>query len=519
MTTPRASDHEDRLSPLQGNAAAIRAVAAAVEGTLGPKGLNCMLVDRLGEVVITNDGSTILEKIDAAHPAARLLVNVARAQDREVGDGTTTATILAGALIAEGVAQVERGVPVTRVIDGLRAGIAAAVDGIQRRAIPIADMDDPLLRRAALIAGREQADLAELALAAAAAVGRERLQAADFRLADWIIARDGAENEVVQGVVLEKEPLNRQMPREVAETFVLCLDDALEPEELDESALGTEAGFAAFLRYQQEFRAAVGQLAALGARAIFVTKAVHAIAEELLTEAGALVVRRLSGRDLHRVARHTGARLVKRAALRKPAEELAALLGRATRVSVDEKLEQVRVVATTGEAMATMLVGAATPEVREERRRVAEDAACAVQAALRGGVAPGGGAAELAAIADVETARRAAGSMAAYGADCVLAALRAPLAQIAANAGFNPLEKVEAVLAAMARDGSTSLAIHCDTGEVADMLALGIVDPAPVKIHALRAAGEVAEAILRINTVIRKREDAGAGEFAAGEGA
>jgi len=175
-----------------------------------------------------------------------------------------------------------------------------------------------------------------------------------------------------------------------------------------------------------------------------------------------------------------------------------------------------RVLARAGEPMATMLVGAATPEVREERRRVAEDAACAVQAALRGGVTAGGGAAELAAIADVEAARGAAGAMAAYGADCVLAALRAPLAQMVANAGFNPLEKVEAVLAAMARENSAALAIHCDTGEVTDMLALGVVDPAPVKIHALRAAGEVAEAILRINTIIRKREDDGEAGAASG---
>jgi chaperonin GroEL (HSP60 family) len=516
MTTPRTSEGEDRLSPLHSNANAIRAVAAAVEGTLGPKGLNCMLVDRHGAVVITNDGSTILEQLDATHPAARLLVNVARAQDREVGDGTTTATILAGALISEGVAQAERGVPVTRIIDGIRVGIAAAIAGVERRAIPVTAMDDPLLRRAALIAGREQEDLAALCLQAAAAIGRERLQAVDFRLADWIIARDGAENEVIPGVVVEKEPVNRQMPRDVADTPVLCLDDALEPEELDESALGTEAGFAAFMRYQTEFRAAVAGIAALGVRALFVTKAVHAIAEEVLTDAGALVIRRLSTRDLHRVARHTGARLVKRASLRKPADELAALLGHADRVEVDERLDQTRVLSRRGEAMATIQVGAATAEVRDERHRVAEDAACAVQAALKGGVVPGGGAIELAVLADVEAARSQAGAMAAYGVDCVLAALRVPFMQIAANAGFNPLEQVEAVRAAMARTGAETLALDCDTGEVADMRARGVVDPAPVKIHALRAAGEVAEAILRINTVIRKREETGGG--AAGEG-
>jgi len=507
-TTPRPVHADDSQgSPLVSNAAAIRAVAAAVEGTLGPKGLNCMLVDRFGEVVITNDGSTILEKIDAVHPAARMLVNVARAQDQQVGDGTTTATILANALIAEAAAQVGRGVPVTRVLEGVRLGVAAAIAGIAQRAIPIRDMDDPLLRQTTRVAAREQDDLTRLCLDAARLIGRERLTAPDFRLADWLVAKEGAENEVVRGVILDKEPMNRQMPREVIEARVLCLDDALEPEELEESALGTEAGFATFMRYQQEFREALQRLIKLGVTAVFVTKAVHDSAEELLTDRGVLIIRRLSARDLYRVARHTGARLLKRASLRKTGEELAGALGHAGTVRVDERLGHVRVLDGSGEAMATMLVGAATAEVRAERHRVAEDAACAIQAALRGGVVAGGGAAELAAITTVEACRREAGAMAAYGVDCVLAALKVPLAQIVTNAGFNALEKVEAVRAAMANGGGETLAIDCDTGEVTDMRARGIVDPAPVKIYALRAAGEVAEAILRINTIIRKRDD------------
>ncbi|HEY3378720.1 MAG TPA: TCP-1/cpn60 chaperonin family protein [Armatimonadota bacterium] len=515
-TTARPTDADERLSPLQSNANAIRAVASAVEGTLGPKGLNCMLVDRFGEVVITNDGSTILEKVDATHPAARMLVNVARAQAQEVGDGTTTATVLANALIRAGVEQVNRGVPVTRVLEGLRLGIAAAIAGVTRRAIPIREMDDPLLRRAALIAGRAQADLADLCLAAATEVGRARMEAPDFRLADWLIAKEGAASEVVPGVLLEKEPVNRQMPREVRDALVVCLDDALEPEELEESAMGTEAGFATFMRYQQEFRTALQQLVTLGVRAVFLTKSVHDTAEELLTEAGVMIIRRLSAREVHRVARHTGARTLKRNGLRKAPENFVSALGHVERISVDERLGQTRVLSRNGDAMATILVGAATGEVRAERLRVAEDAACAVQAALRGGVVAGGGAGELALLADVEAARREAAAMAAYGVDCVLSALKAPLAQMVANAGFNPLEKVEAVLSALAHGGSETMGIDCDSGEVADMLALGIVDPAFVKIHALRAAGEVADAILSINTVIRKREDAAPREGMAG---
>jgi chaperonin GroEL (HSP60 family) len=156
-----------------------------------------------------------------------------------------------------------------------------------------------------------------------------------------------------------------------------------------------------------------------------------------------------------------------------------------------------------------MLVGAATREVKEERERVAEDAACAVQAAVRRGVVAGGGAVEITAARDLRSVREAARGMASYGVDCVVQALKRPLAQIVTNAGFNPLEKVEDVVAAQAERASTSLGIDCDTGEVADMYELGVVDPVQVKLHALSAAAEVAEAILRINTIIRKRQDDG----------
>jgi len=507
MTASRSTDAEDRATPLVSNAAAIRAVAAAVEGTLGPKGLNCMLVDRFGEVIITNDGNTILEKLDATHPAAQLLVNVARAQAAQVGDGTTTATVLASALISEGVTQIGRGVPVTRVLEGLRVGIAAAIDGVSRRAIPIREIGDPLLRQAVLVAGRQEADIAALCLEAAACIGGERLTDPAFRLADWIVAREGADSAVVQGVILDKEPVNRQMPCMVRDASVLCLDDALEPDDVDSQALGTEAGFAAFTRYQQEFRAALQRLTTQGVRVLFVTKAVHAIAEDVLTEAGMLIIRRLTSRDLQRVARHTGARPVKRSMLKRSPEEFTAVLGHAVEIVCDERLGHTRITGGAGEAMATILLGAATAEVRAERARVAEDAACALQAALRGGVVPGGGAILLAVLCDVAATRALAGPMAAYGVDSVTTALREPLARIVANAGFNPLEKVEEVLAAMEHTGADTLAIDCDTGAVADMLQLGVVDPAPVTTYALRAAGEVAEAILRINTVIRKREE------------
>jgi chaperonin GroEL (HSP60 family) len=220
-----------------------------------------------------------------------------------------------------------------------------------------------------------------------------------------------------------------------------------------------------------------------------------------------MVVQRVASKELRRAAEHTGARMLKRTGLKKTTAELEKCLGRAGRAYNDEKLEQVWILGGAGKPMATVLVGAATAEVVGERERIARDAAASVQSAITGGVVPGGGSLELAVARELEKVREGIRGMAAYGVDCVVEALKRPMSQIVANAGFNPLEKLGDVIAAQAETGKNSLAIDCDSGLVEDMTEKGIADPAEVKIYALRAAGEVAEAILRIDTIIKKRED------------
>jgi len=498
---------DERLSALVSNAAAVRALASSIEGTLGPKGLNCMLVDKFGDVTVTNDGSTILDRIEANHPAARMLIRTAKAQDTEVGDGTTTAAILASALVSEGVGHVARGVPVTKVIEGISIGVRRALEVFESATRSVSGFDDPLIWQAAYIAGRESKDIADLAVRAAELIGEEKLADPGFRLADAIVAKEGAGNEVFTGLIVEKERMNRLMPRSVENASVLVIDDALEPEQIEDDALGTESGFARYLQLQNEFRENVRKIVDLGVGLVVVHKSAADAAEELLTDAGVLVVRRVSGKDVARVVEHTGARSIKRAGLKKPAEELAKFVGKCARVYEDERLEHIRIIGGTGKPAATILVGAATREVKEERERIAEDAAAAVQAVVSGGVVPGGGSIEIAAAREVSALRESVKGMASYGVDCVVQALKRPLAQIVANAGFNPLEKVEDVIAAQAERQCASLAVNCDAGEVADMYELGVVDPARVKIYALKAAAEVAEAILRINTIIRRRDD------------
>jgi len=514
----KATEVDERAAALVGNSSAISALASAVEGTLGPKGLDCMLVDRYGDVTVTNDGATILDKIDTSHPAARMLIKAARAQEEEIGDGTTTTTILAAALIAEGASHVARGVPVAKVIEGMRTGVAEALRAVGRGSRPIVGLDDPMLERVALVAARGHEDIAGLIVQAAVLTGVERLNERGYSLADTVLASEGAENEVFEGIVLDKQRVSRQMPPEAEDAKVLIVDDALEPEQVEDDALSTESGFARHLALRDEFRRDLEKVVGLGVKFIAAAKGIDPVAEEILTDAGVLAVRRLSAKDIAKLVGLTGAKTVKRSGLRKNAAELESFLGHCRRVYEDGKLDHIRVVGGSVGRAATVLVGASTREVKDERERIARDAAGAVQAAVQSGVVAGGGAVELAASRAVQACRDAARGMAAYGVDAVAAALRGPLSRIVANAGFNTLEKVEEVVAAQTRTGNGALAVDCDTGEVADMMELGVVDPTGVKLYALRAAAEVAEAILRINTIIRKRDESGAPQASPQQG-
>lgn len=505
--TEGGANVDQRLAALLTNANAVRYITAAVEGTIGPKGLDTMLVGRLDEVIITNDGVTILEKMDVKHPAAKIMINVARAQQDEVGDGTTTATLMAGTLVAEGVNQVLRGVPVARVIEGIKFGIKCAGKAVQARARQVSDINDPVLTSIALIAGREHADIAELVVAAARLIGTEKMNDPTFRLSEIITAQVGAANEVYPGIVVSKARLNEEMPAKLTDARILIIDDALEPEDVADEAMHTDAGFKRYLELNEEFKRNVHKIAALGVKLVLVDRGVHDAAAEILTDAGCIVVQRVPHQDLQRAAEHTAARPIKRTGLNKDNSEIVKYLGFAAKVYEDERLEQLRISDGQGKPMATIIVGAATQAVAGERERIAKDAAASVQAAVRGGYVPGGGAVEIAIARAVQQSREDIKGMATYGVDCVIKGLQRPLAQIVDNAGFNHLEKVEAVIAAQSRYESDSLGIDCDTGELADMLSCGIIDPAPVKLQAINAAGEVAIAILRIDKIIKKQDE------------
>jgi chaperonin GroEL (HSP60 family) len=285
--------------------------------------------------------------------------------------------------------------------------------------------------------------------------------------------------------------------------------DAFEPEAVEEEALVTEAGFQRYMQLRERFQADMAKLAQLGVGLIAVDRGVHPEAEQFCADHGILLLQRVQRKELQQLCEYTGAKPLRRTALKKDAEELRPLLGSARHVAYDDKLQRVKVAGGREDETVTVIVGAATKDVVGERSRIAKDAASAVQAAVRGGYVPGGGAVELAVAHDLDRYRETVKGMEGFGVAAVAQALRKPLSQIVLNAGYNPLEKVEELKAAQIANGSDAIGIDCDTGSLTDLLEKGIVDPTDVKLHALRAAGEVAAAVLRIHTVIKMKQSTG----------
>lgn len=502
---------DEELAALANNVSAVLSVTASVERTLGPKGLDTMLVDRFGDVLVTNSGVTILERMEISHPAARMLVNVAKAQHEQIGDGTTTASVIAGALLKEGLNQISRGVPVSKLLEGIQSATQKAMQILKQTLVrPMQGLKDPAILGAACTAGRGDTAMAQLILKAAETIGEKRLREPSFKFAESMVGRQGADDELLEGVVVNKNRLSPLMPSQVSPAVILVLEDSLLPEEIEEESLRTESGFRKSLDLKTQFLENLRQLLSLGVNAIFTEGGIHSEAEEFFTHAGLLAARRLSPHDLQEIAAHTDAKPLKRSSLNRDPKSLQNFLGHAEKINNDEKQNLILIGKGKGNPRATLVVGASTKAVTEEKERKAKDAACALQAALQHGIVPGGGAAELSVARILEQNRNAFKAMTSYGLDCVLEGLKKPFIQMAANAGFNPLEKAEEVLLAQKIHQKNSISLNFETGAIADMETENIMDPAAAKIHALQSASEVAQAILRINRIIKMRENGNA---------
>lgn len=480
---------------LESNSNAVMAVAETVRTTLGPKGLDKLLIDQAMNRHLSNDGVTILLSLRAIHPVARMIVEIAERQEQLVGDGTTTAVVMAAEMIKEGKKLIkELGVHPTKVVEGIESGVKHACELLKKEAKKISLNDIALeqIVKTSLSSKLDGAKLSAFVISAVRSVGENALYngSYDFDKAIMVIRRTNMEDSVVNGIVLERKRMDPELPMEVKNAKVMIVKMDLKP--VKEAWLKENSKYEEILTMEKDRLAKskelVDAMLATGANAILIASPeVDEIVENLLVARKVFAVR-IATEEIEYLTRYTGAKPIRMMEDLKQPD----ILGKADRIYEDEDKGIIYIENGSGRNMVTIIVSGTTKETSLERWRAARDGVNASEAALNKGVVAGGGAAELHIIEKVKDLRLK--GLEQVGLDVVTSALESIMRQILTNAGYNGLEKVMA-----AKASPDGFGIDIDSGEPVDMWKVGVLDPLLVKTMALEAAGEIAKSVLRID--------------------
>jgi chaperonin GroEL (HSP60 family) len=483
------------FNALESNSNAVMAVADTVRTTLGPKGLDKLLIDQAMNRHVSNDGVTILLSLRAIHPVARMIVEIAERQEQLVGDGTTTAVVMAAEMIKEGKKLVkELGVHPTKVVEGIDSGVRHACELLEAesKTISIKDVALEQVVNTSLSSKLDGRQLSSLVITALRTVGENAKfdGSFDFDKSIMVIRKTNMEDRIVSGLVLERKRVDPAMPTKINGARIMIARLDLKP--VKESWLKDNSKYQEILSMEndriEKSKQLVDAMIATGANTFLLASTeIDQVVEDLLVSHNVFAVR-ISIEEMEYMSRYTGAKIVRMIDdLSKPD-----IVGKADRVFEEEENGVVCIEGGSGKNMVTLVVSGSTKETSLERWRAAIDGVNAAEAALNKGVVAGGGAAELHVIEQVKDMRLK--GLEQVGLEVVASALESIMRQILSNAGYNGLEKVMA-----AKASPSGFGIDIDGGEPVDMLNKGILDPLLVKTMALKAAGEIAKSVLRID--------------------
>ena len=498
------------------NILAAKLVAETVRTTLGPKGMDKMIVDSLGDVTITNDGVTILEEMQIEHPAAKMLVEVAKTQEDEVGDGTTTAVVLAGELLKNAERLLEQEVHPTVIAKGYQIAGEQAMKILNDIAEKVTPDDHDILRKIAMTAmtgkGAESNKevLADLTVKAVQQVADKNLvDIRDIKI-EKKVGDSVKESELIRGVVLDKERVNSGMPKRVENAKIAILDVAVEIKNTETEAkiqISDPSQMGAFLEQEAKMiRSMVDKIVKSGANVVICQKGIDDLAQHYLAKNKIYAARRVKKSDMDMLAKATGGRIV--SSLDDLSKDDLGMAGIVEEMKVgDEDMTYVR--ECKNPKAVTLLLRGGTQHVVDEIERAVKDAVGDVIAALKvGKVVAGAGAPE------VELARRlrmyasqlsGREQLAVHAfADAVEVIPRT----LAENAGLDPID-VLTELKAQHDKNMKFAGINVFTGKVMDAWKEGVIEPLKIKTQAVKSASEVAEMILRIDDVIAGAGDKG----------
>lgn len=507
--TERSKDKEAQFN----NIAAAKAVADSVRSTLGPKGMDKMLVDSIGDVTVTNDGVTILKEIDVQHPAAKMVVEVAKTQDAECGDGTTTAVVLAGELLKQSESLIDANIHPTVITNGFKLAAEKAVEILNSIAVP--SDDDKLLRKVAETAmtgksvGGESEHLANIIVKAARDVQEGKsVDTSNIKIEK---KAGGVINDtyLVKGLVIDKQRVHPRMPKVVPKAKIALFTTALEnkkPEVSAEISISDPLAMQSFLNEEDAtLKAMVDKIASVGANVVFCQKGVDDLVQHYLAKAGILCFRRLKESDMIAISKATGGSLVGEVM-----EIQAKDLGTADEVAEKEVGAESMCFITgcKNPKAVSIVIRGGTEHVLAEVERAMTDAIRVVGVAIEDGkVVAGAGAPE------IETELRLAEYASTVGGREQLAieafseALEIIPWTIAENAGIDSIDAIIKLKTAhdKKKKDAAYYGLDLDTGEAVDMLERFVIEPLRVKVQAINSAAEVANMVLRIDDVIASR--------------
>ena len=492
------------------NITAAMAVASAVRTTLGPKGMDKMLVDTIGDVVITNDGVTILKEMDIEHPAAKMMVEVAKTQDDEVGDGTTTAVVIAGELLKKAEALLEQDVHPTIIAAGYRQAAEKAQEFLKDIAFDVKATDKAMLKK-----------IAETAMTGKSAeASKDKLCELVVKAVTMVADEDGSvdtdnikvekktggsieDSEIVEGVLVDKERVHPAMPKKVVNAKLLLLNAAVEFKKTEVDAeinITHPEQLQAFLDEEERMvKSIVDKIVASGANVLFCQKGIDDIAQHYLAKAGIFAVRRVKKSDMEKLARATGGSLVSSIDAISKDELGKAGLVEERKVSGEEMtfVEQCK-----NPKAVSIIVRGGTEHVVDELDRAINDAIRVVAVVVEDKkVVAGGGAPETELSLRLREYAASVGGRAQLAIEAFASALEIIPRTLAENAGLDPIDMLVEIRAAHEK-GKKTFGLDVYEGKATDMKTAGVVEPLRVKTQAISSAAEAAIMILRIDDVI-----------------
>lgn len=492
------------------NITAAKAVASAVRTTLGPKGMDKMLVDTIGDVVITNDGVTILKEMDIEHPAAKMMVEVAKTQDDEVGDGTTTAVVIAGELLKKAEDLLEQDVHPTIIAAGYRQAAEKAQQLLKDLAFDVKSTDKALLKNIASTAMTGKG----------AEASKEKLCDLVVRAVTMVTDDDGKvdienikvekktggsieDSEIVEGVLIDKERVHPSMPKKVVNAKILLLNAAVEFKKTEVDAeinITSPDQLQAFLDEEERMvKGIVDKIVKSGANVLFCQKGIDDIAQHYLAKAGIFATRRVKKSDMEKLARATGATLVSSIDAIGKDELGKAGLVEERKVSGEEMtfVEQCK-----NPKAVSIIIKGGTEHVVDELERAIHDALRVVGVVVEDKkVVAGGGAIETELSLRLREYAATVGGRAQLAIEAFASALEVIPRTLAENAGLDPIDMLVEIRAAHEK-GKKTHGLNVFEGKAVDMKAAGVVEPLRVKTQAISSAAEAAVMILRIDDVI-----------------